>query len=139
MVVIRFGKWISKATNLFVYERVITNKGKLTPLCVKKFRHVGRYPGSVEQNQPVDCGWTPISQPPKKNGRYLVSVKSFLADDENMVGIASYAKDLSKVDPWDFKTDSKAGFYSYSNEFGYAVVEDVVAWMPVPKAYKGGE
>ena len=44
MVVIRFGNWIHKATNLFVYDRVITNKGNLTPLCVRKFRHVGVFP-----------------------------------------------------------------------------------------------
>ena len=44
MLVIKFGKWVSKSTSLFVYDRIITNKGKETPFCVMRFRHVGNYP-----------------------------------------------------------------------------------------------
>ena len=44
MIIIYFGKWVSKATNLFVFERIVTNKGKETPFVVMHFRHVGEYP-----------------------------------------------------------------------------------------------
>ena len=54
MVVIRFGKWVSKAGKIFKYERIFTNECKPLPLCVKKFRHVGinSFGGSVEPTVP---------------------------------------------------------------------------------------
>lgn len=40
MIVIRFGEWCSKATPMFVYDRVYRNGCEWTPLCIKKFRYV---------------------------------------------------------------------------------------------------
>lgn len=40
MVVIRFGKWSSKATPMFTYDRVYRNGCEWTPFCIKKFRYV---------------------------------------------------------------------------------------------------
>ena len=44
MIWIRFGTWSYAADNLFVYERVFTNKGRPTPIVIVHFRHVGAPP-----------------------------------------------------------------------------------------------
>jgi len=43
-VVIKFGKWVHKANNLYCYDRIYTNKGKPTIFCIRYFRHVGYEP-----------------------------------------------------------------------------------------------
>lgn len=51
----------------------------------------------------------------------------------------SYAKDLNKIDKWDFPTkDYKnvGGFYDYNSEFGYYEVDNVLAWYEV-EPYEG--
>ena len=55
MILIRFGLWCSKADNLFVYDRVYTNKGKPTPIVVVHFRHVGAPPWGAERFQCPMC------------------------------------------------------------------------------------
>lgn len=47
MPVVMFGKWCSKAKKWFLYDRVYTNTGKWTPICVMRFRHVGRMPNAT--------------------------------------------------------------------------------------------
>lgn len=72
-------------------------------------------------------------RPPKKNGRYLVTRKGLY----NNVEILSYAKDLYKVDRYDFHDQKgKAGWYDFSGEYGYYSVNGVVAWMELPKEYE---
>lgn len=44
MIVIRFGKWCSKATPMFTYDRVYRNGCEWTPLCIKKFRYINSQP-----------------------------------------------------------------------------------------------
>lgn len=43
-VVIKFGKWVHRANNLYCYDRIYTNKGKPTIFCIRYFRHVGYVP-----------------------------------------------------------------------------------------------
>lgn len=51
MIWIRFGTWCYAADNLFVYERVYTNKGRPTPIVIVHFRHVGAPPWDCEEEQ----------------------------------------------------------------------------------------
>lgn len=50
MITLRFGRWSTKAGNLFVHERVYTNTGRWTPICLTYFRHVGCEPCSYTPN-----------------------------------------------------------------------------------------
>lgn len=71
---------------------------------------------------------------PKKDGQYLCLVKMF-----NYIGyrILSFAKDLSKVDKYDFENKHKSGFYDYDSEMGYYEYGDVIFWMELPELPKG--
>lgn len=44
MILLNFGKWLHKAGNVFIYDRIITNRGKELPFIIARFRHVGKYP-----------------------------------------------------------------------------------------------
>ena len=80
--------------------------------------------------------WIPVNQPPKESGRYLVTIHYVTYD---IVEIISYATDLHSVDEYDFPKH-EAGWYDYSPEYGYYKIENnIVAWMPLPESYKGGE
>lgn len=74
------------------------------------------------------------SDPPKKDGKYLVTIRAF---DRKYVDIASYALKLSSIDKFDFRHDNRPGWYDYSGEWGYYEVDDVIAWMPLVEEYKG--
>lgn len=41
MLILNFGKWYNKATSMFLYNRVLKDGYKWTPLCVVHFRYVG--------------------------------------------------------------------------------------------------
>ena len=79
--------------------------------------------------------WIPISERnPNKNGEYLVTTKGLMGNV--LVEILSYANDLYKIDKFDFN-DKKGvdGWYVYDAEFGCYEVDNVVAWLPLPKPY----
>lgn len=42
MTVIKFGKWNSSATSLFIYDRISWKGYKPLPLCKVKWRYVGQ-------------------------------------------------------------------------------------------------
>jgi hypothetical protein len=44
MITLQLGRWCHKAGRLFIHERVYTNTGKWTPICITHFRHVGSEP-----------------------------------------------------------------------------------------------
>lgn len=80
--------------------------------------------------------WIPVKERlPEKEGdcEYLVTSGSGL-------NILSFAKDLYKVDKYDF-WDRKgvSGWFDYDSEFGYIETDGVIAWMPLPKEYKESE
>lgn len=71
--------------------------------------------------------WIPVSEPPKKNGRYYVHVK---IHDISYVKIASFSK------------ESVAGlhdnvWFEYDSDVGFYEVRNVTHWMPLPSAPKG--
>jgi hypothetical protein len=51
--------------------------------------------------------------------------------------VLSFAKDLHKVDEFDFKEEKgKSGFYMYDSEWGYSHFRNVTHWMPLPEPPK---
>lgn len=77
--------------------------------------------------------WTPVSERlPKKDGIYLVTVQSIFC--EPRIYIKSFAKDLHKVNAFDFPKH-KCGWYDYDSEFGFWEDITVIAWSPLPKPY----
>ena len=62
--------------------------------------------------------WIPVSEPPKKCGRYYTNRKLFGHDH---VEILRYG------------IDSDGGYWSYyDDEYGMRIVQDVTHWMPLP-------
>lgn len=62
--------------------------------------------------------------------------KSYLVSSESGLDILSFAKDLYKVDEYDF-CDKKgvSGWFDYDSEYGY-IEMGAIAWMPLPQPYK---
>lgn len=80
-------------------------------------------------------GWIPCSERlPEEEGRYICYVCGIRSD----IAIYSFAKNLSRVDEYDFEGKNKSGFYNYDSEYGYYEMSNVVAWQPLPKPYKEG-
>lgn len=79
--------------------------------------------------------WIPCSKRlPEEDGAYLVTVEMVVGKPR--IDIRSYAKDLNKVDEYDFP-EHKCGWYDYDSEFGHWEDTAVTAWMPLPaKPYK---
>lgn len=80
--------------------------------------------------------WTPVSEPPKDNGEYLVTRKLSKKFDIDIVDILSFNHNLFEVDKYEFAGQERAGWYDYDDEWGYYEMDDVTAWMPLPKPYK---
>ena len=80
----------------------------------------------------VSIPWNPVSKNPKKDGRYLVTT------DGNYVAIKSFAKNLRKIDKYDFDK-AEPGWYDYDSDFGYYKYHKVIAWMELPEPYKGAD
>lgn len=79
--------------------------------------------------------WIPVSEPPKKDGRYLVAKKLF-----NKIiwqEVLSFAKDGRKVDKYDFHRGWKNVWYRYDGEWGYLTIDNITHWMPLPEPPKG--
>ena len=73
---------------------------------------------------------------PKTNGKYLCAnySKTF---KRHFIEVLSFAKDLHKVDEFDFKEEKgKSGFYMYDSEWGYSHFRNVTRWMPLPEPPK---
>ena len=82
--------------------------------------------------------WIPVSERLPEDGSYLAAVKSIVG--EPRISIRSFAKDLNKVDKFDFPKH-KCGWYSYDSEYGFWEDTDVIAWCELPEPYKmcGGD
>lgn len=83
--------------------------------------------------------WIPISEKlPNKNGTYLVTIENYIG---RHIEVLDYANDLYNIDGFDFH-DKKgvAGWYVFDGEWGCFIdVDNVVAWMPLPKPYTESE
>lgn len=81
----------------------------------------------------LEACWIHVSEKlPEKNGEYLVTVSSFCGE---IVFKCSFATDLHKIDEYEFP-EHKCGFYGIDSEWGSYEIDNVIAWMPLPEAYK---
>ena len=81
--------------------------------------------------------WIPVSERLPEDGTYLVTLERFYGG-EPIINIRSFAKDLNKVDKFDFPKH-KCGWYDYDSEYGYWEDTEVIAWKPLPKPYESQE
>ena len=65
---------------------------------------------------------------PDKDGNYLCCW-----GEHKGIAICSFAKNLRKVDKYDFKGKNRAGWYDYDSEWGYGEMCNVTHWMPLPE------
>ena len=80
--------------------------------------------------------WIPVSERlPEHDGKYLVTMKGIMSNFF-YIGTTSYAKDLHRVDKYDFRSGIGDGWYNYDEEYGHYKIDNVVAWMPLPEPYK---
>lgn len=78
--------------------------------------------------------WIPCNERlPKEDARYLVQMSY------GIMRVLSWANILEKVDDFDFRNEKHSGWYEYDSEWGYCEIYEVVAWMPLPEPYKGGD
>lgn len=83
-----------------------------------------------ELDKIANDGWTPVSDGlPKKKGYYLCQCRGFFR-------ICGFAKNLEKVDKYDFAGEKHAGFYDFDAEFGYCEVHGIIAWRELLPEYK---
>lgn len=77
--------------------------------------------------------WIPVSERlPEEEGDYLTTVKGRISTHHE---ILSFAKNLYKVDKFDFCAKKRPGWYFLDHEYGYIEETDVIAWMPLPEIY----
>lgn len=69
---------------------------------------------------------------PKKDGTYLCCHFFY---GSYYTSVRSFAKNLRKVDKYDFDTN-KSGWYDSDSEWGYYEVSNVTHWMPLPELPK---
>lgn len=82
--------------------------------------------------------WIPVTERlPEEDGEYLV-VNRTIKGKPCVYGIDTFANDLYQVDKYEF-SDKKGqkGWAYFHDEYGYIEDQTVVAWMPLPDAYKG--
>lgn len=73
------------------------------------------------------CIW--YKNKPRKNGAYLVVTKSNFGTN---ISISNYAKNLYKIDNYDFYNVKGSGWYKYDSEYGYYEIDNVIAWTELP-------
>lgn len=67
---------------------------------------------------------------PKQEGKYLCYCTGI---GSNSIDICYFAKNLYKIDKYDFKGKHRAGWFDYDSEYGYWEDDSVIAWMPLPE------
>ena len=75
---------------------------------------------------------------PNKDEQYLCCYIGTLSDKPR-ISIFSFAKNLRKVDKYDFYNKSGAGWYDYDSEWGHCEIDNVTHWMPLPELPKERE
>ena len=83
---------------------------------------------TVEVSEPQR--WIPVDEGKPKDGTVCL-----VTDSKGLVEIATFAEDLYEFDEYDFHDKrGVAGWIYFDDEWGrYFDVENVVAWMPLPK------
>ena len=90
---------------------------------------------AVIDGSPTAERWIPCSERlPSKDGRYLVTYPLFVRKDK-WVNVLWYGKPSMP----NIKVKGKC-WYRSDDEYGDVVYDDseILAWMPLPKPYKGG-
>ena len=88
----------------------------------------------VTEKQRKVNGWIPYSERlPEEDGEYLCYEK---LGNLCMQKVRSFAKNLYKVDKYDFSKKEGGGFYDFDGEYGHYIVGSVIAWQPLPEPYK---
>ena len=86
-----------------------------------------------DTNVPTNNGWIAVEDRlPDEDGEYLCQIGA----DKPRIGVYSFAKNLKKVDKYDFAGKNHSGFYDYDSEYGYFKKTGVVAWRELPHAYQ---
>lgn len=70
-----------------------------------------------------------MTDPPKKNGRYLV--KHYILNTI-YYDVVDYATKLSDIDYFDFEGKNYSGWYVYDSEWGFCEDKGVIEWGFVP-------
>ncbi len=99
----------------------------------KEFKSIGTqedfFNAVVQRIRPE---WIPVSERlPENNGRYLVSY-------EGIIGMRTNILHYGVPSPLHTRGAEKC-FYDTDREYGDVPYEDVIAWMPLPDPYKGGD
>ena len=79
---------------------------------------------SLEQFELEQTRWRSVSEPPKEDGKYLVSRKN----EENIWVEEAYYSTTSR-------TTFPKGFSIINDNFSWRI-NNVIAWMPLPQPYK---
>lgn len=77
--------------------------------------------------------WIPVKEMlPDRNDKYLVVSDSPIC---RRILIASFAKDMDKVDEYAFSLRGKnrPGWYDYDCDWGYYELDHVTHWLPLPE------
>lgn len=70
---------------------------------------------------------------PSEDGEYLCCTDF---NGHKAMHIYSFAKNLRKVDKYDFKGQNRPGWYDYDSEWGYGEMHGVTHWMSLPELPK---
>ena len=80
--------------------------------------------------------WIPVTERlPEEDGKYLTVYKSVLNPPIPWIRVCWFAKNLRKVDKYEFPK-KKPGFYESDSEYGYFEVSGITHWMPLPQTPK---
>jgi len=126
------GEYISRQAVLETIDKWYEDKADIEDLIVK----ITYMPSvAIPSAEPK---WIPVSKPPKKDGKYLVTIH-YINITRDTIETVNYSKNLYKVNEYDFYDRKRAGWYNYDSEYGYYEVDSVIAWMPLPKPYEPQE
>lgn len=70
--------------------------------------------------------WIPVTERLPKNHQHCL-----VFTDTHRMGY--FAKNLEKVDEYDFKGEKHHGWYYLDSEWGYCEIRNVTYWMPLPQ------
>ena len=106
------------------YDETMAKVAKECEECKERLRNIRPSDEAVQ-------GWR--TGKPTENGEYMVTLEAW---GYRYIDVMHYAKPLMP----NREVDGKC-WYRYDDDFGDVVYDDsdVVAWMPLPKPYKGGD
>lgn len=96
----------------------------------------------VEINTALECNmpvWIPVTERlPDKDEKYLTVHTLNTIPQKPWIEVCRFAKNLHKVDKYEFP-EKKPGFYQSDSEYGYYEVSGITHWMPLPEPPKDGD